>query len=64
VITPLVDRQSVKLPPALLLSAQIIMGLIAGVLGLILAAPLTVLAMVVIKRLYVDARIEQRPIAK
>ena len=35
VITPLVDRQSVKLPPALLLSAQIIMGLIAGVLGLI-----------------------------
>ncbi len=64
VITPLVDRQSVKLPPALLLSAQIIMGLIAGVLGLILAAPLTVLAMVVIKRLYVDARIEQRPIDK
>jgi predicted PurR-regulated permease PerM len=64
VITPLVDRQSVKLPPALLLSAQIIMGLIAGVLGLILAAPLTVLAMVVIKRLYVDARVEQRSIAK
>jgi predicted PurR-regulated permease PerM len=64
VITPLVDRQSVKLPPALLLSAQIIMGLIAGVLGLILAAPLTVLAMVVIKRLYVDARVEQRPIDK
>jgi predicted PurR-regulated permease PerM len=64
VITPLVDRESVKLPPALLLSAQIIMGLIAGVLGLILAAPLTVLAMVVIKRLYVDARVEQRPIDK
>lgn len=59
-ITPLIDRKSVKLPPALLLSAQIIMGLIAGVLGLILAAPLSVLAMVVIKRLYVEGRIEGR----
>jgi predicted PurR-regulated permease PerM len=61
VITPLVDRQSVKLPPALLLSAQITMGLIAGVLGLILAAPLTVLATVLIKRLYVDRRVEPIP---
>lgn len=63
-ITPLVDRKSVKLPPALLLTAQIIMGLIAGVLGLILAAPLTVLMMVVVKRLYVDARIGDAPIDK
>ncbi|MDO6824993.1 AI-2E family transporter [Marinobacter sp. 1_MG-2023] len=58
-ITPLVDRRSVKLPPALLLSAQIIMGLTAGILGLVLAAPLTVLGMVVVKRLYVDTRVEQ-----
>ncbi|MGO1500863.1 MAG: AI-2E family transporter [Marinobacter sp.] len=64
VITPLVDRKSVKLPPALLLSAQIIMGLIAGGLGLVLAAPLTVLTMVAVRRLYVDARIEQRPTDK
>lgn len=53
-ITPMIDRQSVKLPPALLLSAQLSLGLVGGIMGLLLAAPLTVLAMLVVKRVYVD----------
>ena len=53
-ITPMIDRKSVKLPPALLISAQLSLGLIAGLLGLLLAAPLTVIAMVVVQKAYLD----------
>lgn len=60
-ITPMVDRQSVKLPPAVLISAQLSLGLIAGTLGLLMAAPLTVLVMVVIKRVYIEGWMGEKP---
>ncbi|QCF26811.1 AI-2E family transporter [Hydrocarboniclastica marina] len=58
-ITPLIDRKSVKLPPALLFSAQISLGLVAGTLGLVLAAPLTVLAMVLTHQVWVEGWLEK-----
>ncbi len=41
VITPLLERRIVRLPPALTMSAQLMLAVIAGPLGLALAAPLT-----------------------
>ena len=40
VITPLLERRIVRLPPALVMSTQLFLAVIAGPLGLALAAPL------------------------
>jgi predicted PurR-regulated permease PerM len=53
IITPLVQRQVVWLPPALTLFAAVAMALLFGLLGLLLATPLTVLMFVLVKKLYV-----------
>jgi predicted PurR-regulated permease PerM len=54
VLTPLVEKRAVSLPPALTLTAQVLLGLLAGGLGLVLAAPLTAVAMVLVQRLYIE----------
>ena len=51
-ITPLVQQQSVDLPPALTLFALVAFGLLFGLLGVLLAAPLTVCLYVWVKKLY------------
>jgi predicted PurR-regulated permease PerM len=53
VATPLIQRQIVALPPALLLFALVACGLVFGWLGVVLAAPITVTAMVLVQRLWV-----------
>lgn len=53
-LTPLVQQRNVDLPPVLAVAIQILMGVLVGVLGLIMAAPLTVLGMILVKRLYVE----------
>ncbi len=55
VLEPLVQQQAVDLPPALLLFALVAFGLMFGIVGLLLAAPLTVVAYVLVKKLYVQA---------
>lgn len=41
VLTPLIQRKTASLPPAITLLAQVAMGIIAGGVGLLLATPLT-----------------------
>jgi len=53
VLTPLVHRRAVRLPPALTMLAVLAFGLLLGPMGLILATPLTVVAFVLVKVLYV-----------
>jgi predicted PurR-regulated permease PerM len=53
VIQPLIARESVSIPPAVLLFAVVIFGVLFGVLGLLFAAPLTVVIFVAVKNLYV-----------
>lgn len=53
-ITPLVQRRTVAMPPALTILSQVLLGLLLGPLGLVLAAPMTAAALVVIKMLYVQ----------
>lgn len=52
-IEPLVQQRAVDLPPALLLFAVVAGGLVFGVVGILFAAPLTVVLYVLVKRLYV-----------
>ncbi|MCK9531751.1 MAG: AI-2E family transporter [Gammaproteobacteria bacterium] len=53
-VTPLVQRQVVNLPPVLVLAAQLLLAVQYGLLGLFVAAPLSVLFMVLVKRIYVE----------
>ncbi len=54
VCEPLVQQRAVYLAPALLLFAQAVMGALAGPLGIVLATPLAAVAIVIVKRLYVE----------
>jgi predicted PurR-regulated permease PerM len=54
VITPLVQQRAVSLPPVILITAQIAMGVIAGATGVLLAAPLAIVVIVLLQMLYVE----------
>jgi predicted PurR-regulated permease PerM len=54
VITPLIQRETVSLPPGLTLASQVLMGILFGVLGVALATPLTAAGLVATKRFYVE----------
>jgi predicted PurR-regulated permease PerM len=53
-LAPLVQRGVAEIPPAVTLVAQVLMGELLGILGLLVAAPLTVAAVVLLKMLYVE----------
>ena len=59
-LTPLVDRKSVELPPVLTITAQVLLGLAFGFIGLLLASPLTAAAMILVQKLYVEDVIGDR----
>ncbi len=54
ILVPLVQRRVVHVPPALTLSAQIILTVLAGFLGLLFATPLVAAALVLIRMIYVE----------
>jgi predicted PurR-regulated permease PerM len=53
VLTPNVQRRSVALPPALTIAAQVLLGVLVGALGVVLATPLAATGLVVVNKLYV-----------
>jgi predicted PurR-regulated permease PerM len=54
VLTPLIQRKAVDLPPALGIIAQILLGILVGPVGLILAWPLCAVVVMAGKMLYVE----------
>jgi predicted PurR-regulated permease PerM len=52
-ITPMVQQKVISMPPALTLSAQVLMGATFGTIGLFLATPIAAGLIVAIKQLYV-----------
>jgi predicted PurR-regulated permease PerM len=58
-ITPLVQRRMVTIPPALLLFSVTTFGILFGFLGILVAAPLTVVVYVAVKKLYVRETLGQ-----
>ncbi len=53
-ITPLIQQRKVSLPMAMILFAQLVLGVYTGALGLILATPIFAIVMVLVKMLYVE----------
>lgn len=52
-LQPMIQKQAVDVPPALLLFAVVAAGMLFGPLGVLLAAPLTVVTFVGVQRIYV-----------
>jgi predicted PurR-regulated permease PerM len=59
-VTPLLQKRMVSLPPALTIVAQVLAGVLFGALGLLLAAPLTATGLVLVRRLYLDGVLGER----
>lgn len=53
-LTPLIQKKMVEIPPALIIISQILLAVFTGGLGLILATPVMVGFMVLVKMLYVS----------
>lgn len=56
ILTPLVQKKAVRLPPVLTVLAQFFMWSFAGILGVAVAAPLTAACMVLTNELYLKPR--------
>lgn len=56
-ITPLIQRSVVSLPPALLVGSQVVMGVLFGLIGVFMAAPLTVAVVILVQVLYVEGEL-------
>ena len=54
VFTPWMQNRIVSVPPALTISMQLLFGLLAGTLGLLLATPLGAVGVVMVRMLYVE----------
>ena len=52
-LQPMIQKQAVDVPPAVLLFAVVAAGILFGFLGVLLAAPLTVVVYVLVQRVYV-----------
>ena len=57
-VIPLVQRWAVQLPPVLSLLAVVVFGTLFGVEGVLLGTPLMVVAITLIKKLYVEGHLE------
>lgn len=55
-ITTLIQQKMINMPPALIISAQMILGALTGSWGLVLSTPLTVVLIVLVKHLYIQRR--------
>lgn len=61
VFTPWMQQRIVSVPPALTIAVQLLFGLLAGTLGLLLATPLAAVGMVLVRMLYVEDLLGDRP---
>ena len=53
-LTPIIQKKMISFPMAMILIAQIVLGMFAGILGVILAVPLVAVIMVWIKMTYIE----------
>jgi predicted PurR-regulated permease PerM len=58
-VEPLIQRKAVYLPPALILFSQVLLALLGGPLGLVVATPLAAALVVAVKMLYVEDVVER-----
>ncbi|MFZ0392013.1 MAG: AI-2E family transporter, partial [Calditrichia bacterium] len=53
-ITPLIQERAVSIPPAVLISMQIVMGVLLGAVGVLMATPSAVVLIITVQMLYVE----------
>ncbi len=53
IVAPLLQKKIIHMPPALTLISQLIMGILQGLMGIILAVPLLAILIIVVDELYV-----------
>jgi len=58
-ITPIIHRNMIALPPALIISVQVLLAAGVGFIGLLVAMPLVAVTMVLVERLYVEDVLER-----
>jgi predicted PurR-regulated permease PerM len=58
IVTPIVQRKAVSLPPVFTLVIQIVFSILIGVTGLIVATPAAVALLVLVKMVYVEGVLE------
>jgi predicted PurR-regulated permease PerM len=54
VTTPLIQQRAVALPPVLVIAAQLLLAVLFGFLGLLLAVPIVAVVFVAVKMIYVE----------
>ncbi len=60
ILTPIIFQKTVALPPALLLFFQVLLGIQEGGLGLLMAAPLLAVVLVLVQELYIKDILERK----
>lgn len=63
VITPMVQKEKVSLPPVLVIALQLAFGALFGLLGLALATPIAALSLQLTRDLYVTRYLERETVA-
>ncbi len=59
VVTPLLQQEKVSLAPALVISTQLLFGVLFGILGLALATPITAALMTILGLVYIEDYLNQ-----
>lgn len=54
-ITPIIIREEISLPPAYVITAQAVMGMLFGLIGVAVATPLALVPVVLVDRLYLGS---------
>nr|WP_258571078.1 AI-2E family transporter [Flavimaribacter sediminis] len=57
-ITPLIQRRAVNVPPALFMLSVLCMGSLFGAMGVVLAGPLTVTLFILARALYIERKLD------
>ena len=54
ILTPLIQKKAIFLPPAVLLSAEILIGVLFGFMGILFASPLLIIFVILVQTLYIQ----------
>jgi predicted PurR-regulated permease PerM len=60
-VTPMIERRTVELPPVLTICAQLALAILLGAVGLILATPILAVVMVLVQTLYIQDVLGDEP---
>ncbi len=60
IISPLIQQRAVSLPPVLVIVSQILLAVLFGFTGLLIAVPLVAAILVLIKMIYVEDILDRK----